>query len=160
MSDHKRHHFILSSTATCAGIFASLARLLSSRKPKSSWRDTPRELKNRIIGSKNRVNTNILLGGLAGGIVAVATALLFAPKSGAKLIRDLTRPFSDSKAREPSGDHKKRAPVKKATAEISKAKGKVVKTIQKAVKKAAPKSPSLTHHPHALPKAADKKHSH
>jgi gas vesicle protein len=40
------------------------------------------------------MNKNMILAGLAGGIVGVTTALLFTPKSGSQLIQKMYKPFA------------------------------------------------------------------
>lgn len=40
---------------------------------------------------------NLVLGGIAGGLVGITAALLLAPKSGKKFIEDLTAPFHPKK---------------------------------------------------------------
>ena len=39
-------------------------------------------------------NHNVLLGGLVGGLIGAAAALLLAPKAGSELIEDIIRTFS------------------------------------------------------------------
>ena len=41
-----------------------------------------------------QMNKNMILAGLAGGIVGVITALLFAPKSGSQLMKTMYKPFA------------------------------------------------------------------
>lgn len=54
-----------------------------------------RTLKNRQKEESGTfLNNNKLLGSIAGGALGVAVALLFAPKSGEALLKDISQPFT------------------------------------------------------------------
>lgn len=92
---NKYHHNLLVGASVAAGILGTVAQLLR-HKNKPGWIQKAKEKANSLLdrGSNELVNRKMIWGGIAGGILAAATALLLAPKSGSELIRDIRRPFS------------------------------------------------------------------
>lgn len=83
MLNPKTQKNLLIGAAFAAGILGTLTSLLRNNKVNS----TPRK-------NGELLNKRMLLGGMAGGVVAAATALLLAPKSGIELMKDIYSPFS------------------------------------------------------------------
>lgn len=83
MLNHKTKKNLWVGAAFAAGILGTLTSLLRNNRVNSSPK------KNEDI-----LNKRMILGGMAGGIVAAATALLLAPKSGNQLIKEIYSPFS------------------------------------------------------------------
>ena len=102
MSKNRYQHLLLGATALAAGVIGTLTRVFGSPKRKPHWTNDAKDLAHQVLDMKNQVNTNMLLGGIAGGIVAAATALLLAPKSGEELLDDLTHPFSKKHSKKAS----------------------------------------------------------
>lgn len=117
------------------------------------------------------MNKNIVLGGVAGGLVGVAAALLLAPKPGSQLIKDVYKPlgpvisslFSQAKKVRPKGATKhasssihsrvkkeKPAAREAARKETSKVKKESAEATKKgnSVKRAVTKKVSSTPHAH------------
>lgn len=76
----------------------SLFTLISMSRPKKvskGWIEQAKKVANQMtIRRKGMMNKNIILGGVAGGLVGVATALLLAPKPGSQLIKDVYKPIA------------------------------------------------------------------
>src|SRR5262249_39085415 len=72
--------------ALAAGIVGTISTLVRlHRKPKKIQSQTIRGL---------HFNQKTMIGSMAGGIIGVATALLLAPTSGAKLLQGISHPIS------------------------------------------------------------------
>lgn len=88
---HKQH--LLVKTA-----LTSLLTLISIARPKKvarGWIERVKKGTNQMtIRRKGIMNKNIIIGGVAGGLVGVATALLLAPKPGSQLIKDVYKPLA------------------------------------------------------------------
>ena len=85
---------LLLGVAAVAGLAGGLAALLRSSRREPLWKERCKGISHAMLHSTDHLNTNLLLGGLAGGLVAVTAALLLAPKPGSELIQDLTDAFS------------------------------------------------------------------
>lgn len=96
MLNHKNHQNLLIGVAVAAGLLGSLTGLgfLSSRKEGKRWSNRARRIANQVVETGDVVNKRIVFGGVAGGLLGAATALLLAPKSGAELINDVAHFFS------------------------------------------------------------------
>ncbi len=135
MSNHKyNNQHLLIGAAVAAGILGTLTGLLGTSKPKG-FAGHARNLANQVLDSSDMVNKNMVLGGLAGGIVGAAAALLLAPKSGSELIKDITS-FSFDGAHSHSTSHKKN------TSRSSKRGGTAHKSSEKSPEKKARRSAS------------------
>jgi gas vesicle protein len=89
MSDKKQCQSLVMGTAIFTGIVGTLSALMY-------FNHADKGEKEKIclgVQKKEIFNKNAILGGVAGGLVAAATALLFAPKAGPELIKDLAHPF-------------------------------------------------------------------
>lgn len=82
MSNESHNHHLLIGAAVVAGILGTLSALFRSN---IGLMET-KELANQ---AGEAVNKNMLLGGLAGGIIGAATALVLAPKPGTELMKDI-----------------------------------------------------------------------
>jgi len=104
--------------------------------------------KNRIGKSSERafLNHQMMLGGLAGGLIGAAAALLFAPASGARLRQEVVRPFSrflkNDHETAPNSPPKKKRPAqqakknnagqkKKAPSDLTKKSARTAKSVEK-----------------------------
>jgi|GEM_PF-3523714 len=97
MSDKKQCQSLVMGAAIVTGIVGTFSALIYF-----SHADNEKERKEK----REIINKNVVLGGVAGGLVAAATALLLAPKAGSELIKDLAHPFSNEGKEEhpPSSD--------------------------------------------------------
>jgi gas vesicle protein len=86
---NKYNQNLLIGAAVAAGILGTLTGLLGVKKTNKGWAGQAKDL---LDGEM--VNKNMVLGGVAGGLVGAAAALLLAPKSGAELIKDIAHPFT------------------------------------------------------------------
>lgn len=77
----KKQNFLIG--AALAGLAGTLTTLLVPKKP--------RHVRNSFEASNSYKNW--MWGSLTGGLVGVTTALLFAPKSGKNLVKDIAEPF-------------------------------------------------------------------
>jgi gas vesicle protein len=108
MSNQKYHPFFWGATALAAGLLGTFKSLLGTKKPET-WTDSAKELAQHMLNeSRSRLNAHMVLGGLAGGLVAVTTALLLAPKPGKELIEDMMHPFTPSKSAKVSSHPRKK----------------------------------------------------
>lgn len=80
MSDESHNHNLLIGAAVAAGILGTLSALI-----RPNFQDS----RGGVHQGGEKVNKNLLLGGLAGGIIGAATALVLAPKSGSELMKDI-----------------------------------------------------------------------
>lgn len=85
MSNHKVRKNLLVGAAIAAGILGTVSSLMRNNK---------KYKENSFAREKEHINKKMILGGMAGGVVAAATALLLAPKSGKELIKEIYGPFS------------------------------------------------------------------
>lgn len=84
--------YIGAAAAAAAGLLGTLAAVIIPRRQRG-WADQAREIADDLINYRKEksFNRNHVIGGLAGSLVGITTALLFAPKSGNELLKDLTR---------------------------------------------------------------------
>lgn len=87
MSDESRHHNLLIGAAVVAGILGTVSAIIRSNITVTETREVASQ-------AGEAVNKNMLLGGLAGGIIGAATALVLAPKSGSELMKDIAHTFT------------------------------------------------------------------
>lgn len=92
MANKNNTNTIIAGAAALAGLLGTLTAYLIPRREKG-WADQAKEIAQELINSRREkiVNRHHVLGGLAGGLMGVATALLLAPKSGSELREDITR---------------------------------------------------------------------
>lgn len=108
---NNNQNLIAGAAAIVAGIVGTLSALIRSNR-KVSWKEQAKDVANHVFEkSGEKINKNMLLGGVACGIIGAVTALLLAPKSGSDLIKDLAHPFSE-------GSHK-RSTARKTTSRKS-----------------------------------------
>lgn len=91
--------------ALTAGVLGTLTTLLSLNKKKVQPKN----------GMGDLFNKKMMLGGVAGGVIGAAAALLLAPKSGAELLKEISKPLSHFLKQTP-------APVKKTGAKVKNGK--------------------------------------
>lgn len=91
---------IYMGAAVAAGLvgIGTLTSIYSFRKPKDGWLNQAKTANVNIAGKKEKPIKKWMLGSIAGGILGIATALLFAPKSGNKLVKDLFEPSRQKRA--------------------------------------------------------------
>lgn len=110
---NKKQNFFIGA-ALAAGLVGTLTSLLAPRRINKGWASHAKAASERMLENREKSNKNWMLGSIAGGLVGVTTALLFAPKSGKNLMKDLAEPFQ----------HKKEVIAKTAKKVINKAKSK------------------------------------
>jgi len=97
MTNRNNRNTFLVGAAVAAGLIGTLSSLLIPKKVKKGWVEQAKDIANHVTEDWNaRPHTkekNLFLGGLAGSLVGVTTALLLAPKAGFDLIKDLSRSF-------------------------------------------------------------------
>lgn len=82
MSDESHNHQLLIGAAVVAGVLGTLTAIMRSNITLAETREVANH-------TGEAVNKNMLLGGLAGGIIGAAAALVLAPKSGSELMKDI-----------------------------------------------------------------------
>jgi gas vesicle protein len=87
----KRQNFFIGA-AVAAGLVGTLTSLLAPRRVNHGWAYHAKAAAEKIL-KKEKSNKHWMLGSITGGLVGITTALLFAPKSGKKLMQDLASPF-------------------------------------------------------------------
>lgn len=118
MSNEKNNQNLIVSVAVVAGILGTLSAFMSSNRKMQGWKEQAKNVASHVIEKKDIVNKNMLLGGMAGGLIGAATALLLAPKSGTDFIKDLTHPFSHE------GEHPHQSTLSKTASRKSAVKRK------------------------------------
>lgn len=154
MSDHNYNQNILIGAAVAAGILGTLTGLLGIKKQSRGWTDQAKDIADRVMESGDIMNTKMILGGLAGGVVGAAAALLLAPKAGADLIKDLAKPFSDHVKSSRSTSSKSSAQKSGSKKASSKKSGELKVSSAKSEKKSKKKSSSSRRRTAAAPKAS------
>jgi gas vesicle protein len=104
MANSKKDHNNLLWGAALAGVLGTLTSILMPKNTRRrGWVNQAKDAANNMVDGVRQwspeVETStrdLLLGGVAGGVVGVATALLLAPKSGKELIKDMAEPFMGS----------------------------------------------------------------
>jgi hypothetical protein len=146
MSEEKFKENLFVGATTLMGILGTLSTMLRlNRFPK--WRDQAKEAANINLEKGEKVNKNFMLGGIAGGLIGAATALLLAPKAGYDLVKDLFLHFSHGKEHTPADSAKstplktgsRRGASKKASRSVKKALP--IEKPLKIAERVAPKSP-------------------
>ncbi len=94
MSDEKNNQNLIVGVAVVAGILGTLSALVRSSQTIQDWAEQAKSSGSHAIEKSEAVNKNMLLGGVAGGLIGAAAALFFAPKAGSDLIKDFSHPFS------------------------------------------------------------------
>jgi len=92
--DKNRSHYLIG--AVIAGVLGTLSLLSRKNYAVREWSDDAMDYASQLIENGMHVNKNTktrLLGGIAGGLIGTATALLLAPKAGKNLIHDITARF-------------------------------------------------------------------
>ena len=88
MSEESNHNFIIGA-AVVAGVLGTLSALMRSNSTVQGWTEQAREAASHAFDKGETFNKNMLLGGVAGGMIGAATALLLAPKAGSELMKDI-----------------------------------------------------------------------
>jgi gas vesicle protein len=99
MSNQKYNQNLLIGAAVASGIIGTLTRLLGGKKNNMVWSKQARNIANQVFATGEVLNKRMVLGGMVGGLVGAAAALLLAPKSGADLMKDIARPFLHQRER-------------------------------------------------------------
>ncbi len=149
MSNNKYSSNFLIGAAVAAGVLSALSTLLRPRKNRGGWSEQAKDLAQQMINRHDLLNKNFVLGGMAGGIVGVTTALLLAPKAGSELIKDIYHPFAHDHERK-----SKSASRTKKVAHKSKAKQRAAHSLTK--EQSAHSHTSTSHSSHK--KAGKNKH--
>lgn len=141
MSNHKYNQNVLIGAAVAAGILGTLTSLLGFKKNGKRLSEQAKEMAHQVLDTGDVVNKKMVLGGITGGLVGAAAALLLAPKSGSDLIKDMARPFSQeiAHARSSVTKHKK-----KSHAALAKTKTKIVNKVAKKKSDLASKAKKIT----------------
>lgn len=95
MSKDKNSHPYLIG-AVVAGVLGALSVLSRKSCTFREWSDEAVDFASHLVENGmpvNKITKTRLLGGIAGGLIGTAAALLLAPKAGKNLIRDITAPF-------------------------------------------------------------------
>lgn len=121
MSQKSQNKLIIGA-AVAAGMLSTLASILAPKHHKN-LSEQAHDLASNLYEKKDVVNTNLLIGTVAGGVIGVTAALLLAPKAGSELIEDLYHPFQ-----------KARKEVKSKSKDVSKKASKVKHDVVKKVK--------------------------
>jgi gas vesicle protein len=101
MREENNHQNLLIGAAVVAGVLGTLSALMRSNHTVHGWTAHARDAANHMMEG-DMVNKNLLLGGVAGGLIGAAAALLLAPKAGSELIEDITHTLIGE------GEHKRR----------------------------------------------------
>jgi gas vesicle protein len=125
MSQNSQKKFLIGA-AVAAGVLSTLASILAPKQHKE-WGEQAQDLASHLLDKKDRVNKNLLIGTLAGGVVGVTAALLLTPKAGSELLNDLYHPFSHSR-------REVKSKVKSAKKTLSKKVSKVKADLTEKVK--------------------------
>lgn len=133
---NKYNQNLLIGAAVAAGILGTLTGLLGVKKTNRGWTGQAKDL---LDGEM--VNKNMVLGGVAGGLVGAAAALLLAPKSGAELLHDITHPFTHEGTTKRSSSRKS-ASHKKSSSRSAKGKSSRRSSEKKEHHASASKKPS------------------
>ena len=102
-----------------------------------------------LLRRKNHFNRNLFIGGIAGGLVGAATALLLAPKSGEKLIKGISETLHLNGARREARRKLIKRKVKAVSKRVHAAETRVKKKA-KAVKRRVKKAVHHIHATHAV----------
>lgn len=94
MTKENHHQGIYIGAAVVAGILGTLSALMNSNRKVQEWTGQAKDVAQQVLEKGEMINKKMVLGGVAGGLIGAAAALLLAPKSGAELIKDLSHPFS------------------------------------------------------------------
>ena len=89
-------------------------------------------------------NKNLLIGGLAGGLIGAAAALLLAPKSGTDLVKELVNLLTEGSIKPKKGNGKKKVVRHAAAALKVSKKPKPARTKEK-----KPRKSKVKHVPHS-----------
>ncbi len=107
MSSQNRN--ILIGAALAAGLVGAMKALLLPTTNRKGWIEKKQSLQRQSKSKNDKFNHNLFLGGIAGGLVGAAAALLLAPKAGIDLLKDISRPFIGKKEESlASTSHKKK----------------------------------------------------
>lgn len=115
MANQNVKNNLLLGAAVAVGLLGTLTSiLLPKRGNRAVWTEQAREVASNVIGNwghvrsiKKETNKNLVLGGIAGSIIGITTALLLAPKSGSDLIKDLSKSFQTEVKRATATNHQK-----------------------------------------------------
>lgn len=124
MSKEKYNQNLIVGAAVVAGILGTLSALVRSNRASQGWTERAKDIANHMLEKGEAVNKNMLLGGVAGGLIGATTALMLAPKAGLDLIKDIVHPFSEQKGNT-------RSTSRKSTKSNSRKKGAVSSTSAK-----------------------------
>jgi gas vesicle protein len=92
---YQQRKALLIGAAALAGLIGTLSTIfMPKRSNQKRWMDKARNIGGQMnlhgfYPHADTINKNLMLGGLAGGIVGITTALLLAPKSGTELMKDI-----------------------------------------------------------------------
>jgi gas vesicle protein len=94
MSDESNNHNLMIGAAVVAGILGTLSALLKTNRTVQGWTEHAKDAANDLMDRGDAVNKNLLIGGVAGGLIGATAALLLAPKAGSELIQDIAHTLS------------------------------------------------------------------
>lgn len=127
MSGDSTNQNVMIGTAVMAGILGILSGLIRSNKKVKNWKEQARGMV-RGHDQKEIINKNLIVGGIAGGIIGATAALLLAPKSGSELIKDITHTLTHP------GELISSATTKKPSRKPAQKKGASAKTLKRSKK--------------------------
>ena len=89
MSNEKNNQNLMVGAAVVAGLLGTLSALVRSNRTVKGWTEQAKNTASHMLEKGEMINKNMLIGGVTGGIIGAATALLLAPKSGSELMKDI-----------------------------------------------------------------------
>lgn len=101
MSNEKHNSNFGAGMSLLTGILGTLSSFMRSNSPRENMTS---RTSNAAASIKESINANkrLLLGGVAGGLIGAAAALLLAPKSGHDLVRGLFPHLQENKRARPA----------------------------------------------------------
>jgi gas vesicle protein len=142
MTKENNNQGLYIGAAVVAGILGTLSALMRSSRTIRGWRGQAKDVAQQVLEKGEIMNKKMVLGGVAGGLIGAAAALLLAPKSGAEFIKDFSHPFSDrrEKARPASRKPASRKSVSNKKGSLRSAKSGIVRGIKKTEGQKPPKA--------------------
>jgi gas vesicle protein len=104
MMNRNNKNAFLVGAAVAVGVLGTLTTLLLPKRARKGWGEQAREAANNATDWKAHKR---FIGGIAGSLVGVTTALLLAPKSGNDLLEDISKTFQQKGKPSRSAKHKR-----------------------------------------------------
>ena len=148
---NQRNNFLIGAAAL-AGLIGTLTTIFMPKRVNKGWMEKAQDVANQMKGNlpawayhqnQERLNKNLMIGSVAGGLIGITTALLLAPKSGSELIRDITNTLQGNHHHHRGRKQVRTGTAKKTARKISKTASEVttkakrkVASIKRSVKRA------------------------